>query len=201
MENKIQALADKLYQDGLGKGKEEGERLLAQAKEQARQIQEEARRKAEEIVEKARKEAEDLKNNTLTEVKITSRQMIATLKQELENKLLDKVVAPGIHSAMEQQEFMQELILKALSAFKSDGKAPDLRLLLPEADRARYDAFLKDLTGSVLKEGLSVSFSGDLQGGFRLEDKQGGYMLSFTEEDFMALFGEYARPRLKQLLF
>lgn len=201
MENKIQALADKLYQEGLGKGKEEGDRLLAQAEQQAQYLKEEAARKAEEIVEKARKEAEDLKNNALTEIRITSRQMISALKQEVENHLMDKVVAPGVHSAMEQQQFMQDLIGKAVAAFNPEKTGTDLSLILPEADRNKYDAFLKDLTGSTLKEGLSVTFSGKLQGGFRIENREGGYMLSFTEDDFLALFKEYARPRLKQLLF
>lgn len=201
MENKIQALADKLYQDGLSKGKEEGERLLAKAREEADALKRQAEKQAQEIVEKARKDAEDLKNNTLTELKITSRQMVSALKQELENKLLEKVVTPGVHSAMEQQQFMQELILKAVTAFKPDNRAFELQVILPEAERNRYDAFLKELTGGVLKEGLTVSFSGRLQGGFAIENKQGGYLLRFTEEDFIALFGEYARPKLKQLLF
>lgn len=201
MENKIQALTDKLYQEGLSKGKQEGERLLAQAEEQSRTLQEEARRKADEIIEKARKEAEDLRNNALTEIKITARQMISTLKNEVEEQLMNKVVQPGIHSAMEQQGFMQDLILKAVSTFASGNQVPDLQLILPEADRAKYDAFLKDLTGNVLKEGLSVAFDGDLQGGFKIENREGGYLLRFTEDDFLTLFKEYARPKLKQLLF
>ena len=44
--NKLQELTDKLYNDGLSKGREEGERLL-----------EEARSQAGEIIAKARKEA------------------------------------------------------------------------------------------------------------------------------------------------
>ena len=47
--NKLQELTDKLYNDGLSKGREEGERLL-----------EEARSQAGEIIAKARKEAEDI---------------------------------------------------------------------------------------------------------------------------------------------
>lgn len=175
--------------------------MLAQAEQQALYLKEDAARRAEEIIEKARKEAEDLKNNALTEIRITSRQMISALKQEVENHLMEKVVAPGVHSAMEQQQFMQDLIGKAVAAFNPEKTGTDLALILPEADRNKYDAFLKDLTGSTLKEGLSVTFSGKLQGGFRIENREGGYMLSFTEEDFLALFKEYARPRLKQLLF
>ncbi len=202
MENKIQVLTDKLYQDGLSKGKEEGERLLAKAKEEAGRLREEAVRQAAEIVEKARREADDLKNNALTEIKITARQMLSSIKQEVENGLMNKVVEPGIRSAMEQQAFMQELILKAIACFQPEKRnGLDLTLLLPESDREKYNAFLKDLIGGTLKDGLQINFDGDLQGGFRILNKQGGYMLSFTEEDFAALFKEYARPRIKQLLF
>ena len=48
MENKLQALTDKLYQDGLSKGKEEGERLLQDAKAQASRIVESAQEQAKE---------------------------------------------------------------------------------------------------------------------------------------------------------
>ncbi|MDE6494275.1 MAG: hypothetical protein K2O66_04345 [Bacteroidales bacterium] len=202
MDNKIQALTDKLYQDGLSKGKEEGERLLAKAKEDAARMREEAEKQASDIVEKARKEAEDMKNNALTEIKITSRQMLSALRQEVENALMKKVVEPGVRSAMEQQSFMQELMLKAIESFRPDKhNGMELRLLLPESERERYNAFLKDLVGGTLKDSVEVAFESDLQCGFRILNKQGGYMLDFTDEAFSALFKEYARPRIKQLLF
>ena len=202
MENKLQALTDKLYQDGLSKGKEEGERLLQEAKAQASRIVESAQEQAKEIVEKARKEAEDLKNNTLTEIKITSRQMISTLKEEVENHLMQRNLAPALHSAMEQVEFVQLVIVKAMECFKpAEHNGLSLELLLPEDYRNRFDKFLKGQLGADLKAGLEVKFDGELKGGFKIVNKTEGYQLSFTEEDFMALFEEYARPRIKQLLF
>lgn len=202
MENKLQALTDKLYQDGLSKGKEEGERLLQEAKAQASRIVESAQEEAKEIVEKARKEAEDLKNNTLTEIKITSRQMISTLKEEVENHLMQRSLAPALHSAMEQVEFVQLVIVKAMECFKpAEHNGLSLELLLPEDYRNRFDKFLEGQLGADLKAGLEVKFDGELKGGFKIVNKTEGYQLSFTEEDFMALFEEYARPRIKQLLF
>lgn len=202
MENKLQALTDKLYQDGLSKGKEEGERLLQEAKAQASRIVESAQEQAKEIVEKARKEAEDLKNNTLTEIKITSRQMISTLKEEVENHLMQRSLAPALHSAMEQVEFVQLVIVKAMECFKpAEHNGLSLELLLPEDYRNRFDKFLEGQLGADLEAGLEVKFDGDLKGGFKIVNKAEGYQLSFTEEDFMALFEEYARPRIKQLLF
>ena len=202
MENKLQALTDKLYQDGLSKGKEEGERLLQEAKAQASRIVESAQEQAKEIVEKARKEAEDLKNNTLTEIKITSRQMISTLKEEVENHLMQRSLAPALHSAMEQVEFVQLVIVKAMECFKpAEHNGLSLELLLPEDYRNRFDKFLEGQLGADFKAGLEVKFDGELKGGFKIVNKTEGYQLSFTEEDFMALFEEYARPRIKQLLF
>ena len=198
----MQALTDKLYQDGLSKGKEEGERLLQEAKAQASRIVESAQEQAKEIVEKARKEAEDFKNNTLTEIKITSRQMISTLKEEVENHLMQRSLAPALHSAMEQIEFVQLVIVKAMECFKpAEHNGLSLELLLPEDYRNRFDKFLEGQLGADLKAGLEVKFDGELKGGFKIVNKTEGYQLSFTEEDFMALFEEYARPRIKQLLF
>ena len=132
MENKLQALTDKLYQDGLSKGKEEGERLLQEAKAQAARLLDQAREEAGGIVEKARKEAEDIRNNTLTEIKITSRQMISALKEEVENTLMKRSIAPALHSAMEQVEFVQMVILKAMECFKpAEHNGLSLELLLP----------------------------------------------------------------------
>ena len=59
MENKLQELTDKLYREGLSKGKEEGEALLAKAETKAAEIIETAQAKAKEIIKKAEKDAAD----------------------------------------------------------------------------------------------------------------------------------------------
>ena len=53
MENKLQELTDKLYKEGLSKGKEEGEAILAKANEKATQIIEDARKQAAAILKAA----------------------------------------------------------------------------------------------------------------------------------------------------
>ena len=63
MDNKLQELTDKLYSEGLSKGKAEGEQILADAKKQAEAILAQARKQAEDILAKAGKDAEDLKES------------------------------------------------------------------------------------------------------------------------------------------
>ena len=60
MQNKLQELTDKLYNEGLSKGKQEGEAVLANARVQAAEIVENAKKEAAGIVAAARKEAEGL---------------------------------------------------------------------------------------------------------------------------------------------
>lgn len=202
MENKLQTLADKLYQEGVNKGKEEGEKLLQQAKEQAEEILEAAQAEARTIVEKARKEAEDLKSNSLTEIKITSRQMLSSLKQEIETQLMKKTFSEGLSQSMGNTEFVQSMILKALESFHpQQNTGLSLELLLPESDREKMDAFIQSSLAQMMKNGLEVRFESDMDCGFAIANRSEGYMLSFTEKDFMALFTRYARPRIKELLF
>ena len=47
MQNKLQELTDKLYEEGLSKGKEEGARILEEARQEAGRILDEAREQAD----------------------------------------------------------------------------------------------------------------------------------------------------------
>ena len=62
MQNKLQELTDKLYNEGLAKGKQEGEEILAKAKVQADEIIAKAKAEAEAIVAAAHKDAADLRS-------------------------------------------------------------------------------------------------------------------------------------------
>ena len=46
MENKIQELTDKIYREGVEKGNEEAQRLIANAQDEAKKIIEDARKEA-----------------------------------------------------------------------------------------------------------------------------------------------------------
>ena len=70
MENKIQELTDKIYREGVEKGNEEAQRLIANAQDEAKKIIEDARKEAESIVAASRKSADELADNTKSELKL-----------------------------------------------------------------------------------------------------------------------------------
>ena len=67
MKNKIQELTDKIYREGVEKGNEEAQKLIANAQEEAKRIVEEARKEADSIVTTAQKSATELADNTKSE--------------------------------------------------------------------------------------------------------------------------------------
>ena len=70
MENKIQELTDKIYREGVEKGNEEAQKLIAKAQEEAKRIIEDAHKEADSIVATAHKSADELAENTKSELKL-----------------------------------------------------------------------------------------------------------------------------------
>ena len=76
MQNKLQELTDRLYEEGLSKGKEEGARILEEARQEAGRILTEAREQAEAIKEKATREAAEMKSKVESDLKMASAQTL-----------------------------------------------------------------------------------------------------------------------------
>lgn len=81
MDNKLQELTDRLYNQGLSKGKEEGEALLAKARSEAAAIVEEARKEAAAIIAKAEKDARDYTAKVTGDLKMAASQSIQATKR------------------------------------------------------------------------------------------------------------------------
>ena len=81
MQNKLQELTDKLYNEGLSKGREEGEKVLAQAREEANALLAEAKKEAQAIVAKAEKEAQDRSHKVESDLALAARQTLSQTRQ------------------------------------------------------------------------------------------------------------------------
>ena len=100
MENKLQELTDKLYKEGLSKGKEEGEAILAKANEKAAEIIEEAKKQAESILKKAQKDAADYKTKVEGDVKMAAVQSIQATRKDIENLMVGKMTDKQVSAAI-----------------------------------------------------------------------------------------------------
>lgn len=200
MSNKLQELTDKLYNEGLSKGKEEGERILSQAKAEAEAIVAKAREEAEAIVAGAEKKAADLKSKSESDVKMAAMQCIQATKRDIENLLVDKACKEQISQATAKPEFVKELIKSVAAAFSaSEGK--DLSLILPASLQAELEPWVAGELKNSLSAQISASFSKKVAGGFTIGPADGSWFISFTDETFQELISEYMRPVTRKLLF
>ena len=200
MQNKLQELTDKLYNEGLSKGKQEGEEILAKAKIQAEETVAKAKAEADAIVAAARKEAEDLKTKVQGDLKMAAGQSIAATKKDIETLIVTKMTAEETAKALTSAEFVKEVILAVAKGFNTE-EPVDLEVVLPEKLKAELEPFVAGELAKALKGGVEASFTKKIAGGFTIGPKDGGYFISFTEETFNALISEYLRPATKKILF
>lgn len=198
--DKLQELTDKLYQEGLSKGRQEGEALLAEAKNQAGLLVEQARQQAEEILGQARKDAADYKTKVESDLKMASSQALAATRKDLENMVVSKIADTQVAKAMAAPDFIKGIITEVAKKFNAD-EPTDLALVLPESLQKELEPFVKNELGKLLGAGVDASFSKKVAGGFNIGPKDGGWFISLTDESFKDLIGAYLRPVTKKLLF
>ncbi len=202
MENKLQQLTQKLYDEGLEKGRAEADRLVADAKAEAGKIISEARKQAADLVRQAETKASDVEKNTMTEISLAGKQAVARLKSEIAAMVVAKATGNGVKDAVVDPAFIREMLLTVARNWNgaAAGKV-ELRALLPEADRAKLEKAFAESASALLAEGIEVGYSKQVKSGFRVGAKDGGYYISFADSDIEALLGEYLREKVAEMLF
>ena len=198
--SKLQELTDKLFQEGLEKGRAEGERMVAEAKAEAAKILAEAKAEAEAVVKAAQNKAEDIEKNTMTEIALAGKQAVAKIKAEIESLIVAKTTSEGVKSANVDASFIKEMLL-AVAKNWNNGAKVELSAMLPEAKKAELDKSFAAAAAALLKEGIEVGYSADVKSGFKVGEKNGGYYISFSDESVEALLGGYLREKVAQLIF
>ena len=198
--DKLQELTQKLYEEGLAKGKQDGEALLQKAQSEAEGIVKQAQEEAEAILAKARKDAEDFKVKVEGDVKMAAQQAVQATRTDIENLVVSKVVDGTVDKALANEDYIKGIITAVAQKFSADEPA-DLSLVLPESLKSALEPFVKNELGKLLGKGVDASFSKKVAGGFKIGPKDGGYFVSLTDETFKDLIGSYLRPATKKLLF
>lgn len=198
--DKLQELTQKLYNEGLSKGKEEGEAILAKAKTEAENIIKKAREEADGILNQARKEADDYRTKMEGDVKMASVQALQATRASIEGLIRAKAVEAPVKEALQDADYLKQIITAVAQRFSTQESA-DLALVLPDRLRDELEPFVKGEVARIIGKGIETEFSKKVAGGLRIGPKDGSYFISLTDEAFAALIGEYLRPASKKILF
>lgn len=194
--DKIQEITSKLYAEGIEKGKEEADKIVAEAKVLRDQIVEEAKKEAEQIVASAKKETGEWKSNTESELKLFASQATEALKSEITNLVTGKLSASNVKAAVEDKTFMQKLITELVQNWS---KNETLTIGVESSEELKQ--YISENAKYLLDKGLKIESVNGLKTGFILSPEDGSYRVKFGEEEFIEYFREFLRPQIQKLLF
>ncbi|MDR0895597.1 MAG: hypothetical protein LBN06_09925 [Prevotellaceae bacterium] len=196
MENKIQELTDKIYREGVEKGMEEAQRVVAAAQEEARKIVEEAHKEADSVTAAARKSAEELTENTKSELKLFAGQAVNALKSEIATLITDKIVGANVKAFAADKNYLNAFIVALASKWSANEP-----IVISTADAEGLTKYFTAQAKGLLNKGVKIEQVNGQKTLFTVKPANGAYKIEFGEAEFMNYFKEFLRPQLVAMLF
>lgn len=212
----VEALIERLRDEGVQVGREEAERIEAEARRHAAHLVRDAEARAKQLVEAAHQEAEALKKGGEEALRIAMRDTILRLKAELSDRFSDEVKRL-IAAQMEQETFLQRLILEVAAQGRSEagidsGQAVEVQLpkalVSPEELRRNplelregsLSHFVLSLAGNVLAAGVTFAVDHQESRGIRLYLKDKDIHIDLTDDKVASLLLAHLQPRFRAIL-
>lgn len=200
MENKLDVLTKKLYDEGIDKANQKAGEIIEKAKQDAARLIADAEAKAKEIGAVAEESAENLKKKAESEMALSARQAIAALKQSVTDLISGRISGEMAKTGFEDKAFIQELLVSVVKKWDVASGNLNLEILLPESEKKQFESFVAAKYKELLDKGLEVK-TGDSKEDFVIRPKDGGYQITFSEALFESFFNQYMRSFTKALLY
>lgn len=196
MDTKLQELTEKIYAEGVERGKNQADEIVNKAKAEAETIISKAKTDAEQIMTDAKRRATELDSNTRSELKLFTQQAVNSLKTDIANIVTDRIVTDAVKSATSDASFMQGIIRSIAEAWVKDG---NVNIQTAEADQ--LTAFFKANAANLLTNGVTITSTKDNSTSFTISPEKGGFKVTMGDDELIAYFKEFMRPKLVEMLF
>ena len=205
----VQELVDRLRQDGVAEGREQALRILEEARREAAEIVELARREAAEIREKAEHASTRLRKAGEESLELAVRDALLRLRTEIEDRFAAQL-GRLVSGRLQDGDFMGKLLSNI--AGKAVPEDRPVEIVLPETIRsakpdnpmgsleADVDGFVLGVTGDMLREGVTISVSDELNGGLVVCVADEDLEIRLDERALGELLRENLLPRFRELL-
>lgn len=196
MDSQIQALTEKVYQEGVLKGEQEAAKILADANAQAEQVERDARARAEQIIADAQRSASELKSNTGRELKLNASKLIEATKASIVDVLADRIASDSVQALTANPELLQRVVLEIAKGF-------DLKhgVEITSSQAEELKAYFAQNAKALLEEGLTIKQVAGKATQYTIRPQNGSFKVEIGEQEFVELFKSILRPQLAQELF
>ena len=198
MDVKIQELTDKIYREGVEKGNEEANRIVAEANALKQSIIHDAEEEAARMVATAEKQAAAVKKSAESELKLFAAQFLEGFKSEVANVITGKLVTSNIQPLVTDPVYVQKMVLEMAKEWAKEGGGLTIQSSASESLVTYFEANCKEL----LKMGdVKIEKINGKPTSFTLTPADGTFKVAFGEEEFLTFFKEFLRPQIMELLF
>lgn len=196
MDSQIQALTEKVYQEGVLKGEQEAAKILADANAQAEQVERDARARAEQIIAEAQRSASELKSNTERELKLNASKLIEATKASIVDVLAGRIAGDSVQALTANPELLQRVVLEIAKGF-------DLKhgVEITSSQAEELKAYFAQNAKTLLEEGLTIKQVAGKATQYTIRPQNGSFKVEIGEQEFVELFKSILRPQLAQELF
>lgn len=209
----VQALLDKLRQQGVEAGQAEAEQLVAAARVQAMEILDQAHAQAAALLTSARQEAAQYEANGREALRLASRDVIISVREACHEEFRNRLSRFVAHR-LSDQKLLEQMILELTARSRPADDRQPRQVLLPqthvtdeelkrevhEVQPGSLAAFVLGLTGDLLREGLTFAVSNDPGPGVRIKLLAEDVQLELTEHTITSVLMQYLAPRYRAVM-
>ncbi len=206
----VQELIARIRDDGVQSGKEEADRLVAEARREAARLTADAQAQVEEMRQKATAEIESFKHAALESLKMAARDSALQLEAEVLSAFqahVKRLVAPVTHDGSFIRALTLVLAGRAVDEYLHDKPLQILVSdLLDGTDQAggeleaRAREAVLGISGDLLREGVELIPSSDVEGGARVRVVGEDLEIDLTDEAVSQLLLKHLLPRYRAIL-
>lgn len=212
----VEALLERLKNEGVVAGQEQAENLVTNAQKRAEWIIETAELEAQQLLDQAKKQAEDIRISGQDALKLAARDAFLRLRDNLLGSFSDEVMRV-VGKQMSDKAFTEQLIL-ALAGTVREKSALDLSkeivINLPEdvigveelrqnpeeLKQGSLSHYTAAIAANLLRDGVNFQVTDDIDAGLSIRLVDDAMVIDFTDETVSTLLLEHLQPRFRALL-
>ncbi|NOD93549.1 hypothetical protein GS636_12210 [Ruegeria sp. HKCCD4884] len=210
----VDALIDKLRNDGVAAGQAEAEKLREDAKAEAARILSDAKHEADEYKKKARTESDNYRAAGEEALNTAMRDAVLTMKAGLTDRFKEDVERL-VTKEMSDPELLRQMILevvgRASEGVNLHGKVQvilpakvatqeDIKQNADDIQSGKLTKYVLGLTAKMLRENVELHTTDDNQEGIRVRAEDQGVVLDLTDKAVASLLMEHLQPRFRAVL-
>ncbi len=194
----VQALINRLYEEGVQPGRDEGEKILADAKREAARLLDEANEEARRIRNEAHVHVEAEKRAAREALRVAVRDTVLELREQLQ-LTFEHHVEKLLASTLEEEAFLEEVILLIVRHALEDETLTDLSLLVGTGGIApeRAERFIASVAAKMLEAGVEIApYRGR---GMKIVLEERALTIDLSESVLAALINRMIAPRYREV--